>query len=106
PLVASNKISGPTYGGETFAQWKPVSNWKVSGAFTFLKMDIDRNADSQDFTSSDPAGASPRSQWYVRSSLDLPKNLQHDVTLRYVEQLKGLNIPSYYSVDARVGWKV
>jgi iron complex outermembrane receptor protein len=105
PLVASNKISGPTYGGELFAQWKRLHNWKVSGAFTYLNMDIRRNADSLDTSTPDPAGASPKYQYYFRSSLDLPWNIQKDVTLRYVGKLAGLNIPSYYSLDAHIGWK-
>jgi iron complex outermembrane receptor protein len=105
PLVAANKMGGPTYGIETFAQWKPLSNWKVTGAFTHLTMDIRRDADSLDVSSSDPAGASPRYQYYVRSSLDLPHNFQQDVTLRYVGKLAGLNIPEYYSLDAHLLWK-
>jgi iron complex outermembrane receptor protein len=106
PLVAANKMGGPTYGIETFAQWKPLQNWKVTGAFTHLNMDIKRAADSLDVSSSNPGGASPRYQYYLRSSLDLPKNLQQDVTLRYVGKLEGLNVPEYYSLDAHMLWKL
>jgi iron complex outermembrane receptor protein len=76
----------------------------MSGAYTFLRMDIDRDADSLDLSSPDPAGASPRHQFSVRSSIDLPKNLEQDVTWRYVGGLDGLAIPSYYSLDAHLGW--
>ena len=105
PLVAANKISGPTYGTETFAQWKRLSHWKVSGAFTHLQMNIRRDADSKDTTTPDPSGVNPKYQYYMRSSLDLPKNFQQDVTVRYVSKLAGLNVPSYYSHDAHIGWK-
>jgi iron complex outermembrane receptor protein len=68
-------------------------------------MDIQKNKDSLDPTPDNPDGASPRHQWYLRSSLDLPKHLEQDLTLRYVDHLSSLNIPSYYSLDAQVNWK-
>src|SRR5260370_40653512 len=68
-------------------------------------MDMHRNNESMDVSSNNPAGASPRHQYYFRSSLDLTKKFEQDVTLRYVAALNGLAIPSYYSLDARIGWK-
>ena len=40
-----------------------------------------------------------------RSSLDLPKHFEQDLSVRYVDKLTGLNIPSYYSLDAGIRWK-
>jgi len=104
PLIAANKMSGSTHGSELFAEWRPVSRFKVSGAYTFLRMDIHRDADSLDASSPDPEGASPRHQVSVRSSIDLPKNIQHDFTWRHVGALEGLAIPGYYSLDSHLGW--
>jgi iron complex outermembrane receptor protein len=105
PVVAANKMSGRTRGAEFFADWKVLPRWSVSGSYSFLDMNIRKNRDSLDQTSSDPGGASPRHQFYVRTSVDLLKNFEQDVTLRYVDRLSGLRIPSYYSLDARFGWK-
>jgi iron complex outermembrane receptor protein len=104
PLVAANKISGATWGSELFAEWRPAPVFKMSGGYTLLRMDIDRDDDSLDVSSPDPAGSSPRHQFSVRSAIDLPKNLQQDVTWRYVDGLNGLAIPGYYSLDAHLGW--
>jgi iron complex outermembrane receptor protein len=104
PLVAENKMSGATYGTELFAEWRAVPKWKLAGSYSFLKMNIHRNTDSMDSTSN-PNGASPRHQYYLRSSVDLSKKFEQDVTLRYVHSLNGLAIPSYYTLDARLGWK-
>jgi iron complex outermembrane receptor protein len=105
PFVASNKMSGGTYGIEPFAEWKILPRWKLSGSYSFLRMNIHKNADSLDPLPDIPNGASPRNQFYFRSSLDLPKHLEQDVMLRYVDQLPGLGISSYYSLDVHVGWK-
>jgi iron complex outermembrane receptor protein len=104
PLVAANKMSGATYGTELFAEWRPAPVIKFSGAYTFLRMDVRRDADSLDASSPDPEGASPRHQFSVRSAIDLPKNLEQDFTWRYVGGLTGLAIPAYYSLDAHLGW--
>ena len=68
-------------------------------------MDIHKNAASLDPTADTPNGSSPRHQWYLRSSLDLPKHFDQDTTIRFVDQLPSLGIPSYYSLDAHLGWR-
>jgi len=105
PFVASNKMSGGTYGIEPFAEWKILPRWKLMGSYSFLRMNIHKNADSLDPTPDLPNGESPRHQYYFRSSLDLPKNFEQDLMLRYVDKLPSLSIPSYYSLDLHIGWK-
>ena len=105
PFVASNKMSGGTYGVEMFADWKVVPKWRLAGSYSYLQMDIHKNANSLDPTPDNPNGSSPRHQWYLRSSIDLPKHFDQDTTLRFVDQLPGLNVPSYYSLDAHLGWR-
>jgi iron complex outermembrane recepter protein len=105
PFVAGNKMSGGTYGIELFVDWKVLPKWRLLGSYNYLQMDINKNSDSLDPTPDNPNGASPRHQFYVRSSLDLPKKWEEDLTLRYVDHLPALNINSYYSLDARLGWK-
>jgi iron complex outermembrane recepter protein len=105
PFVASNKMGGKTYGAELFGDWRVVPKWRLLASYSYLQMGIRKNSDSLDPTADNPDGASPRHQWYVRSSLDLPMHLEQDLTVRYVDRLSSLNIPSYYSLDAQLGWK-
>jgi iron complex outermembrane receptor protein len=105
PFVAANKMSGGTYGLELFADWKVVPKWRLAGSYSYLQMDIHKNADSQDPTPDNPNGSSPRHQWYLRSSVDLPKHFEQDTTLRFVDHLPSLNLPNYYSLDAHLGWR-
>jgi iron complex outermembrane receptor protein len=105
PFVAQNKMSGGTYGAELFADWKVIPKWRLTGSYSYLQMDIHKNANSQDPTADLPNGSSPRHQWYLRSSVDLPKHFDQDTTLRFVDNLSSLGLPSYYSLDAHLGWK-
>jgi iron complex outermembrane receptor protein len=105
PFVASNKMSGGTYGVELFADWKVIPKWRLAGSYSYLQMNIHKNANSQDPTPDNPNGSSPRHQWYLRSSIDLPKHFEQDTTLRFVDHLPSLNLPNYYSLDAHLGWR-
>jgi iron complex outermembrane receptor protein len=105
PFVASNKMAGGTYGVELFADWKALPVWRLVGSYSYLQMDIKKNLNSLDPTPDLPNGSSPKHQWYVRSSLDLPLHFEHDVTLRFVDRLPSLNLPAYYSLDSHLGWR-
>ncbi|HEY2546013.1 MAG TPA: TonB-dependent receptor plug domain-containing protein [Candidatus Acidoferrum sp.] len=105
PFVASNKMGGGTYGVEPFVEWKVLPKWQLLGSYSYLQMDIRKNANSLDPTADNPDGESPRHQFYVRSSIDLPKHFEQDLSLRYVDKLSSLNIPSYYSLDFHLGWR-
>jgi iron complex outermembrane receptor protein len=105
PFVASNKMSGGTYGAELFADWRVAPKWRLVGSYSYLQMNIQKNSDSLDPTPDNPNGSSPRHQWYLRSSIDLPKHFDQDTTLRFVDHLPTLNIPSYYSLDAHLSWR-
>jgi iron complex outermembrane recepter protein len=105
PFVAENKMSGRTYGVEFFGDWRVARKWRVVGSYSYLQMDIHKNANSLDPTADIPNGSSPRHQWYLRSSLDLWKHFDQDTTLRFVDRLPSIGIPSYYSLDAHLGWR-
>jgi iron complex outermembrane recepter protein len=105
PFVASNKMGGGTYGIEPFVEWKVLPKWRLLGSYSYLQMDISKNKDSQDPTPDNPNGQSPRHQFFVQSSIDLPKHFEQDLSLRYVDKLPSLNIPSYYSLDFHLGWR-
>ena len=104
PFVASNKMHGGTYGAELFTEYKVIPQWKLSGSYSYLQMDIRKDATSLDPTPDNPDMSSPRHQFYVRSSLDVFRKLEHDFTVRYVDDLPGLSIPSYYSVDTHFSY--
>ncbi|HKN33953.1 MAG TPA: TonB-dependent receptor [Terriglobales bacterium] len=106
PFVAQNKMHGGTYGAELFADWRLVPKWKLAGSYSYLQMNLRKDATSLDPTADNPGPSSPRHQFYVRSSLDVFRRLEHDLIVRYVEQLPGFNIPSYYSVDTHFTYKL
>src|SRR3989442_11260408 len=57
PFVASNKMSGGTYGVEIFADWRVAPKWRLVGSYSYLQMDIRKNSDSLDPTPDSPNGS-------------------------------------------------
>ncbi len=54
--------------------------------------------------------ADPQHQFSIRSSMDLPENLEFDAGLRWVDSLTindvatAGTVPSYFELDARLAW--
>jgi len=105
PFIAENDMSGGTYGIEPFFDWKPLPVWTLFGSYSFLQMDIHKNANSLDPTNDLPNGQNPKNQAYFRSSVDLPKHIELNVAGRYVDRLPSINIPAYFALDGGVRWK-
>jgi len=105
PLHLENNLYGETYGIEAAVTWEIARWWRLQPAYTFLDMQLHRRPGSGDTSSEQDEGKSPRHQFMLRSSMDLPHNLSLDGTLRYVDSLPALHISSYVSLDVRLGWR-
>jgi iron complex outermembrane receptor protein len=106
PFVASNKMSGGTYGIEPYFDWKAFSKLKLFGSYSFLEMKIHKNSDSTDPTPDLPNGENPEHQFYFRSALDLPGHIEQNLIVRHVSSLQSFNLPGYTSLDGGIHWKV
>jgi iron complex outermembrane receptor protein len=114
-FLENNDFHGTTYGIEVGATFKAADWWTIRAAYTYLKMELRPDPGSTDRTTEAGAGNSPNNQVYVRSSMNLPHNLEFDLMGRYVDQLTGFNplhmagtsdtVPPYISLDARLGWR-
>ncbi|MDC0358036.1 TonB-dependent receptor [Oligoflexia bacterium] len=106
PTVFDNLHSAHTYGVEVSAQWSPYCWWRWVAAYSNIDVNI-RAAGSLD-TVSGPffEGGTPENQASLRSSIDLPKNVEFDATLRYVDRLAFSGIDDYLELDLRLAWNV
>jgi len=104
PWVATNGMDGTTYGGELTATWQVTPGWRMTGSYSYLRMHLHADA-AVDSRVEDPEGYSPSNQVYWRSSWDLNYDIQFDLTLRYVDALRTAGVPSYTTMDFRLGWR-
>lgn len=106
PLYFRNLMRGDTFGVEASVNWNPTHRWRLSGAYSFLEMQLHRYAESKSASAEAAEGQNPRHQFQVHSFLTLPGNLALDASIYHVSRLPTDNIPSYTRLDTRVGWKV
>lgn len=78
--------------------------WRLRAAYTYLHMDLEIEADSQDPRSAGVAEDIPDHQFNLRSALDLPGRLELDLTGRYVDSLPRSKADAYFGLDVRLGW--
>jgi iron complex outermembrane recepter protein len=103
--VVDNDAHGHTYGVELAAKWEPLDWWRIRGSYTFLEMDLDRKRGSNNPDDDNAEGRSPNHQFSLRTGFDLPFRTELDFGVRYVDPIPSFDIRSYFSFDARIGWR-
>jgi iron complex outermembrane recepter protein len=103
PALFTNSLGGRTHGVELTGTWKMSDTWRLFGSYTFLDMMIHNSSGQLDLPTN---GTSPRNQAYVRSSWDLTPKVDCDLIGRYVDNLPGIGVPSYFTMDMRLAWRV
>ncbi len=105
PFFFRNGLMGNTAGFEIAPDWTPTSRWRLRGSYSYLHLDLSKSAGSQDpSTVTSTEGSSPHHQVMIQSSLDLPKRLEFDQTLRYVSDLPAQQVRAYTTADVRFSW--
>ena len=98
-------MEGQSYGVELATDWQLLDWWRLQAAYTYLQIELHLDGDSGDTLSEGAEGESSHNQFSLRSSIDLPWDLEFDSWLRYVDSLPTPGIDSYVTLDARLGWQ-
>ena len=103
PGTTGNHLKSQTYGFEVASNYDVSDIWRLYTAYSFLVMTDQGHGEM----------GSPRNQFYVQSSWDLCRDLQLDVTWRYVDAFPGPalsavalpGVPTYNVMDVRLAWE-
>jgi len=104
PLFEDNKIWGESYGGGVAPQMDLFSWWRVKAQYSLIHLRLHNDADSLDFITGRTEGNDPQHQALFMSSWNLPHRIELDAYVRWVDELKNLNVDDYTAVDLRLGW--
>jgi len=105
PSYWSNLARAHDYGVEFSANWNVTSRWRLSPGFSFLQMKILMDPSSHDTSTAASVGDSPKHQAQLRSTFNLPHNLEWDTLAYYVGALGIGPVGSYTRLDTRIGWR-
>jgi len=110
PIYLQNNLEGTTYGLELSADYQMLDWWRWHAGYDFLKEDIHVVPGETDFTHGVNETADPQNQVFLRSSMDLPQNIELDMGGRFIDSLTINNgptaatVPGYFELDARLAW--
>jgi iron complex outermembrane receptor protein len=107
PATVQNLVQGTIDGIEAWGQAQVTTSWRVSAGYLRLRQDLGYCCGLGAGVTSFPGlGNDPRSQWSLRSSLNVGSSGEFDVMVRRVGELPSPRIAAYTAVDARWGLRV
>lgn len=106
PVVQGNGMRGETWGGTLDLKWQPHPSWRLELQLSHIDFDLELRPGSRESDAPNVAGNSPELQAALYSYLQLPRGISLFAGARYVDELPGLNIPSYVAVDTSLQWQL
>ena len=105
PITLANKLNASTYGAEVQLNVQAAPWWRIYGAYTYFHKRLTLDPGSRDRTGGVSEGDDPEHRFAIRSYVDLPRGVELDAWLRYVDSLPNPFIPSYTELDLHLGWR-
>lgn len=103
----ANGMRATVRGLEMWGSYQAMPQWRLHAGFTRLLQRFELKPGSVDTGApAAAAGANPGRQLLLRSSLDLPRQMELDLTVRHVSALSAPAVPSYTAVDLRYAWRL
>jgi iron complex outermembrane receptor protein len=110
PLIYKNNLEGDTYGFELSLNYQLLDWWRLHAGYDLLEENIHVKPGKTDFNNALNETADPEHHFNIRSSMDLPHNVEFDAGLRWVDSFVFNNsgapatVPNYFELDARLAW--
>jgi iron complex outermembrane recepter protein len=95
-----NRANGRTFGGELALDWRATGWLSLTASYAQLRADFTNGLLDEE--------NAPEDRWQVRSSFDLPGNVELDAGVEYTSALisfPGTPVDHYFRVDSRIAWK-
>ncbi len=115
PVYYQNGLQGTTEGFELSTSYQPLDSWHLHLGYDLLLEHLHVRPGQVDATGALGETADPRGQAFLRSSIDLPREMTVNAALRWVDALHIDNgptagsvvgvVPAYWQLDARFAWQ-
>ncbi len=111
PLYFQNNLEAQTGGVEWTVDYQVLEGWRMHAGYDLLQENVWVKPGQTDLNNALNETADPKNQVFVRSSMDLPGDLELDPAFRWVDSLTynynagvpGV-VPSYAELDLRLAW--
>jgi iron complex outermembrane receptor protein len=89
---------------ETWGTVDVMRGWRLSAGYSKLHRSLEPKPGSVDTAALATVGSDPAQRWTLRSSHDLPGQVEFDAIVRHASALANPRVPGYVAVDVRLGW--
>lgn len=103
-MLFDNLGRGTVRGGELALTWDVVSWLRLHAWYSYCKGTY-RQLSTRTFFASQYGHINPDHQYFLRSSFTLPLDIELDLLARHVSKLRGVGMPAYTELDARLGFR-
>jgi iron complex outermembrane receptor protein len=104
--LVENSMQGTGIGGELTARWRALSSLRFELDYSYLNLDMSLDSNSNDVSRLVAVeGSDPHHTLIGRALWDVAEHWELDTSVRYVDDLGGLGVPSYTVADIRLGWR-
>lgn len=110
PLFFANDLEGETHGLEVAFNTDLAKWWRLNAGYTLLRTHLHVRSGRADFNNTLNETSDPQNQVSLGSSMDLPRGVEFDTQLRWVDTLHNNNngqigtVPSYTELNLRLGF--
>lgn len=105
PTMIGNQGRGLGYGMELTGQWTVNDAWRISGWYSVSILDFEAQPGSNPYIVIGTGQSVPHNQVQFRSQWDLGNHWELDAALRYMDAMVSPSVPSYITMDLRLGWR-
>ncbi|MBI2382900.1 MAG: TonB-dependent receptor [Gammaproteobacteria bacterium] len=104
--VVGNEMEGRSYGAEVLASWQPARTRQIVLGYSYLHLDLEPRAGSNDTRTEASEGNNPRHQAFLRFLWRPQPRLSAHFALRSVGELPNQRVPAYTELDADLSWRL
>jgi len=111
----ANVVSGETYGTEITSSWQALDNLRLTGNYSLLESSLHAPLDPLTGAPAQAGTAAPVNQASLRASVNVTKDIDLDMFLRYSGKISNSGssaqgsslgpVASYVSMDLRLAWR-
>ena len=103
PVLFGNGGRRSTAGGEIVADWRPAGSLRLNAGYSRLAI-LKSGRSAADVLA--PTGDYPDHQLHLLGAVTLPRQVELNAAARHVSALASSGVPSYFTADVRVGFRV
>ncbi len=99
PVVAVNTATAQSYGAELASSWQVLQDVRLTLAYTYTIFE------AEDPFSVNETDMNPQNQVSLRTSWNPHRDVDFDVTVRWVDERSPIQVHDYFDLGARIAWR-